>query len=134
MLFSDMKTAREAREMPPVEAEQPKTDSGLLVSVYRHPCGDATNRGASAKTDWAVLIGEDLPALVETENPELPGFYLRIFHGRRIALPVALPVERGTYEIFQLRGWMFGGNFLHTSDSRFPSDAPIHIYDRREDK
>ena len=27
---------------------------------------------------------------------------------------------------------MFGGNFVYTSDSRFPSDYPIPIHDRFE--
>ena len=27
---------------------------------------------------------------------------------------------------------MFGGNFVYSSDSRFPSDAPIKIHDRIE--
>jgi hypothetical protein len=27
---------------------------------------------------------------------------------------------------------MFGGNFIHTSDSRFPSSAPIAVHDRVE--
>jgi hypothetical protein len=29
-------------------------------------------------------------------------------------------------------GPMFGGNFIYSSDSRFPSDAPIRIHDRYE--
>jgi len=27
---------------------------------------------------------------------------------------------------------MFGGNFIHTSDSRFPGRAPIPVHDRVE--
>jgi hypothetical protein len=27
---------------------------------------------------------------------------------------------------------MFGGNFIHTSDSRFPAKAPISVHDRLE--
>ena len=29
-------------------------------------------------------------------------------------------------------GYMFGGNFIHTSDSRIPNDYPIPIHDRQE--
>jgi hypothetical protein len=29
-------------------------------------------------------------------------------------------------------GWMAGGNFIWTSDSRFPSDYPIAVHDRQE--
>jgi hypothetical protein len=30
------------------------------------------------------------------------------------------------------RWWMFGGCFIYTSDSRFPSHAPIALHDRTE--
>jgi len=29
-------------------------------------------------------------------------------------------------------GWMFGGNFIYSCDSRFPCSHPIPIYDRQE--
>ena len=29
-------------------------------------------------------------------------------------------------------GPMFGGNFIYSSDSRFPSDSPIKVFDRFE--
>lgn len=28
--------------------------------------------------------------------------------------------------------WMFGGNFIYTSDSRFPAEYPIPLHDRTE--
>lgn len=122
---------------------------GLLVSVMRSAwLGDCTNGGVSSKADSAVLVangreigpfepGEGKPALylakwcdlviacpenLEEKSPR------RYSKGVRDVLPL------GDRTIDTLGGWMFGGNFVYSSDSRFReiNGYPIPIYDRRE--
>ena len=104
---------------------------GLLVFIYRNGLGDCTNGGVSSKATKAVLVGVDIPEIFEPSD-QAPALHLREFKGRLIAVPAPLPRWRGTYEIQHLDGWMSGGNYIHTSDSRFPGNHPIPIYDRRE--
>jgi len=62
---------------------------------------------------------EDMPALrLETRDVGFARF--------PVLVPVDCPKDgrQGPY--------MFGGNFVYTSDSRFPSDTPIKVFDRRE--
>lgn len=98
--------------------------SGLLVSVYRAKGYDCTNGGASSKFNSFILTAEgvtgpfepreDVPELVLIKGP---------FDTLR-----AVPRE-----LVESKVWvMFGGNFVYTSDSRFPSDAPIKVFDRTE--
>jgi hypothetical protein len=101
---------------------------GLLVDTFRSfdrgRVIDCTNGGLSARHDSFILTGavvegpfeprEDTPELVVTEGP---GRSLR-------AVPRCL---------LDSKTWvMFGGNFVYSSDSRFPSDQPIKIFDRTE--
>lgn len=63
-----------------------------------------------------------------------PRLYLTTFCGELIALPY----DPGEEEIAYLdHGYMFGGNFIWSSDSRFSefvSPNPIKVYDRNEGK
>jgi len=105
---------------------------GLSVSIYRDGSGyDCTNGGASSKFDKGIVtgykIGEDSQIFPPSDDcPEY--VILRDFvnggQERIRAVPVEL-VESGKWT-------MFGGNFLYTCDSRFPSDQPIKIHDRVE--
>lgn len=122
---------------------------GLLVSIYRSAGGDCTNGGVSSKADDAVLIknGVELGPFSAESSP--PALYLAKWCDRWIACPENLEVKHpprprpGTRDVLRLGdrtieylgGWMFGGNFAYTSDSRFSVAVgayPIPIYDRRE--
>jgi hypothetical protein len=97
--------------------------SGLLVFTYRHDGGDCTNGGLSSKHDQFVLTwGETGPFEPDAKTPELV-----LVKGPYNSLR-AVPRK-----LVESKQWvMFGGNFVYTSDSRFPSDQPIKIFDRVE--
>lgn len=105
---------------------------GLLVSVYRNASNngyDCTNGGISSKHDMFVLVGDGVPEIF-TPNEKHPA--IRLIKRKVRGLDefyIAIPIETGFCAGFP---YMFGGNFLYTSDSRFPSDAPIKIFDRLE--
>lgn len=96
---------------------------GLLVHVYRQRLGDCTNGGISSKFDSFILVGPGIPEIFEARE-EVPVLYL--MKGSITGQPIAKP------SLDDKIWWMFGGNFVYTSDSRFPSEQPIKIFDRRE--
>ncbi len=108
--------------------QQEKKPRGLPVIIYHCPLGDYTNGGASSKYDRAILIGEGLPELSEAYDGE-PVFTLvkRDLFGQEY-----LHVEPIKTEANKGKWYMFGGNFCHTSDSRFPNRYPLAIHDRTE--
>lgn len=104
---------------------------GLLVSVYRSASNngyDCTNGGISSKHNSLILVGDGVAEVFE-ESDRNPAIRLikRKVMGREFW--IAAPIEAGFSSGFP---YMFGGNFLYSSDSRFPSDAPIKIFDRLE--
>lgn len=118
---------------------------GLLCFVYRADGRDCTNNGATAKAKEVVLMSADGPF---EPSPDTPALYMAVWYGRLIACPVDLEKEypkrrdvRGDCSIDHLGGFMFGGNYISTSDSRF-SDCfrkrrmegpyPIPVFDRKE--
>jgi hypothetical protein len=94
---------------------------GLRVDVYRPAGGwDATAGGASAHHDQMTIYPE---AAVGRAGDDV---LVLVVH--RLGLR-AVP-----YRLWAAGRWvMFGGHFCFTSDSRFPSDQPIKIFDRVED-
>ena len=108
-----------------------KPRKGMILSVLRDTqLGvDCTLGGLSATHNEILLVGPKV-AEVFSERPGLPVFYIRERGGRLNAYPADVESEPG------LSGWMFGGNFLHTSDSRFDEIGtygyPLPIHDRRE--
>lgn len=102
--------------------------------MFRNPLGDCTNNGLSSKVDHAYLTWDIDPTdkakiLEDFYNENGEDFFVikeRKLFGEwsMIAIP---------YSIYKTgRHPMMGGNFLYTSDSRFPADAPIAIHDRLE--
>ena len=107
---------------------------GLLVYVYRSPLGDSTAGGITSKFDKVVIVGSGIPEVFLPSN-DAPAVYLDTINavrGRKkiYASPVDKTKEKdGT--------WMFGGNFIYSSDSRFVAltddGNPIPVHDRFED-
>ena len=106
----------------------------LLTFTFRNSLGDCTNNGLSSKVTNAYMVWDVDPIdedkiLEDFYNEKDEDFFVieeRFLFGNysQIAVP---------YSIYKTgRRPMMGGNFLYTSDSRFPSDAPIAIYDRIE--
>jgi hypothetical protein len=97
---------------------------GLSVEVYRYGTYDCTNNGISAKQDNLILVDTEGPFIGdETNSVKLVkrnfgwGDYV---HAEPIQQPEGMV------------GPMFGGNFIYSSDSRFPAKYPIPIHDRFE--
>jgi hypothetical protein len=101
---------------------------GLLVDIYKFPLGVCTNNGISGKVSKAVLTGYVMPQIFEPSDdaPELKIVQRKLFgkiyfHCEPINNP-------------QGNGWMMGGNFVYTSDSRYHYllDYPMPVHDRQE--
>ena len=99
---------------------------GLVVNVLRNTLGDSTNGGVSATNDTFVLTGEGVDCQVFTPSEEMPELVLFTRMMGDTEYLHAVPKE------LEHRHTMFGGNFVYTSDSRFPSNQPIKIHDRVE--
>ena len=110
---------------------------GLTANVYktqRHgTTSDCTNGGISSRCDTVTVVGIEGAEIFEA-NEDRPAVKLvfRTICGRRIvhAEPVD-PVPEGHV------GWMMGGNYIATSDSRFSKAiggfyGAIPLHDRSE--
>ena len=106
-----------------------KKYKGLLVTVYKMPDCDCTNKGMSHDKTQLILIGEGIPEIFEgdeTNTVVLVERNLKSFDGKY------LHVEPVNYDNDHKPWFMAGGNFIYTSDSRFPNKYPISIHDRVE--
>lgn len=109
--------------------ENQNTVKALPVYVYR--CSrleDCTNGGVSASSDRLLLICEDGFVDAKTDDPTLLRLVKREFGGGTYLHAEPVNPDRGE----KVLGPMFGGNYVSTSDSRFPSDYPIPVHDRYE--
>ena len=106
-----------------------RTVKALPVFVYRCPyLGDCTNGGISKDRYRLLLTCEDGFIDAEPDDPALLRLVKRKIGGREYIH--AEPVNPG--DTSGSVGPMFGGNYVSTSDSRFPSDYPIPLHDRYE--
>lgn len=102
---------------------------GMSMYVYRSVLlGDTTNGGITSKVKGVTVTGQwpDGTLIPRIFNPsaESPEFHFGKLGNRWHVYP-AEGKKPGSH------GWMFGGNFVHCSDSRGP-DCPIHVHDRQE--
>ena len=106
---------------------------GLMVSIMGSDC---TNGGATSGKDHAVLevkgcevfnSGPDAPALVLLEDDGCTGYLNVTKNENEVHRVKAVPIIDG-----KPKAGMFGGNFIITSDSRFPYSSPIPVFDRFE--
>lgn len=106
---------------------------GLIVNVYKNPNYDCTNNGVSSKYSDFILCDENIPEIFEAKET-MPALVLV---KRKLSTVNskdgkcyihAVPVKDGS----PVRGGMFGGNFIYSSDGRFPGVGPIPIHDRFE--
>lgn len=102
-------------------------NKGLLVHVYRSDLGDCTNGGLSGKFNTFVLIDDANPVFEATAD--MPALKLvRRMIGSTEYLHVEPVAEKPEGNV----GYMSGGNFVYSCDSRFPSKYPISVHDRSE--
>ena len=99
----------------------------LPVDVYRTGNVDASNGGLSSENDELMFVFDDLQSPFETEEGE---DYLVLVKRNLFNKEVLSAVPKSILD--SGRHSMFGGNFIYTSDSRFPSNAPIKVHDRIE--
>lgn len=109
--------------------------AGMIVDILRGSHGDFTNDGVTSPSRGyrdAYLVGPGVAEVFNVDASRRPVLKLvkRMIGGRPYfhAEPIDPPP---TGEI----GWMAGGNFIYTSDSRFndvTAGYPIAIHDRKE--
>jgi hypothetical protein len=111
--------------------------TGLPVSVYRNDLGDSTNGGVTGQHNNFILVsfmGEPVEGPFEADNNKPGSLALAIVAGP-LGHPTAVMANDETGAEIKLEGEigpMFGGNFIYTSDSRFPLDYPVKVHDRYE--
>lgn len=109
-----------------VELNHPRPDAPALVIEYNlEPKGVEPGQLTVAKPDWLHAIG----AAPKPSDDFLACMRDGYAGSHRIVNVVARPVdEQGN----PMRGGMFGGHYVKTSDSRFPFTSPIPVHDRFE--
>lgn len=98
---------------------------GLICSIYADKHGsDCSLNGISSKHKEVLLVMDDERSQIFEEREEIPTVRLvkRELGGREY-LHIE-PEEKKRY--------MFGGCFIYSCDSRFPSKYPIPLHDRHE--
>lgn len=106
---------------------------GLSVSIYKDHLGDCTNGGISGGDAITLVLtsikdfnGMEVAIEAPFEGDETNS--VKIVPGNLIGYYKAVPVVQPKGMV----GPMFGGNFIYTSDSRFPMKYPVPIHDRYE--
>jgi hypothetical protein len=110
---------------------------GLNVDVLKHQrdgkwsTSDCTNGGVTSKRNEFILVGGGIEGPFEVKEGE-PYLELRSMGSGDRLYYYAVPVTGEDKS--HMAGPMFGGNFVHTSDSRFSKVClyPIPVHDRYE--
>ena len=103
-----------------------KTVMTLPVYVYRADAlGDCTNGGISSCVDKLYLIVPDGFCDMLEDDPRV----VEVTHIGDHAYVTPVHPSRAPDAAL---GPMAGGNFVYSSDSRFPSEYPLPIHDRWE--
>lgn len=101
----------------------------LLTFVLKSTLGDCTASGLTSRQDKILLTSEDgtIEGPFSTENHHNPDADFLVLKKRgnyMYAVPNSI-LKEGVHS-------MMGGNFVWTSDSRFPNSYPIPVHDRVE--
>ncbi len=100
---------------------------GMFVDIYRHGGPDTSNHGVSQNMETILLIGPGIPKMYPVADRPVLQLIKKTVAGRcQMAAEPDTPPEAGNI------GWMFGGNFVFSPNSRFPGKVPIPIHDRQE--
>lgn len=107
-------------------------ETGLRVDIYRNARSgyDCTNGGVSSKAVEGILVGDGIEGPNEPREGQVVFRLVKRMLGGKPYFHAEpdVPVPAGHV------GYMFGGNFLYTSDSRLRRicEYPIPIHDRSE--
>ena len=105
---------------------------GMTVTVFRRADGyDCTNSGITSKAEQVTLIGPNIPELFEPTE-EAPAMRLIERDVGFSKFLIAAPIDAKHEGKYGGSPYMFGGNFVYSSDDRFPGDHPIKVFDRME--
>lgn len=98
----------------------------LPIDIYKHNNSDCSNNGISANYNEVYLICED--GYIDLDENNLPNNVVRVVT-RNI-----FGVEYKHIEPYDNGGYMFGGCYCASSDSRFDkiSKYPLPLHDRTE--
>jgi len=102
--------------------------SHILTFVLRNSLGDSTNNGLTSREDSIILHHGNTVDLADLTL--IPDDELVLVERQLFGEEAWYAVPAGIYK--SNKHSMFGGNFIHTSDSRFPGRAPIPVHDRVE--
>lgn len=108
---------------------------GLTVSVYKDVDSnyDCTAGGVTSKQTRFVLVDDSIQAPFEVKEDEVYMVLVRrVFGSGNGSYVHAEPRRNGKPLIKEGYYGMMGGNFIYTSDSRFPNSYPIPVHDRFE--
>lgn len=101
----------------------------IPVYVYSNPgLRGCANGGITEQVDTLYLEVQDGHIQLPDEDPRILQLVNREFCGKKYMYTTA----RNPHVPEGMAGPMFGGNFVFTSDSRFPSAQPIAVHDRYE--
>jgi hypothetical protein len=99
---------------------------GLRCSVYRWAHVDCSLQGITFQYDDITLFGEGVTGQYDFDEAMRNGHGI-LKLGQNGRGPIALPLDSPQIWVGH---YMFGGNFIYTSDSRFPHHFPIPVFDR----
>ncbi len=102
----------------------------LLVYVYRNKLGDCTANGITSRVDEIILIDpENDIGPFEVNEGEV---YLEVVRRNIRGEYLHARVMRDGKHLGDGFQEMAGGNFVYSSDARFPNRYPISVHDRFE--
>lgn len=106
---------------------------GITCSVYRSAefTSDCTYRGVTSRVNSVVLVDDALDKVFSASG-ERPAF--RLIRRRFPSLGNQDYIHAVPYHVANPTNYMFGGNFIYTSDSRVSAlnPYPIPVHDRSE--
>ena len=101
--------------------------NGLICNIYKPGYGSCSNNGISQICNEVLLTGINCDVFNESEKIPAVKIAKKNYHGQEYVYAVPVKnVESGN------NGWMMGGCFIYSSDSRFPFKHPIALHDRQE--
>ena len=92
---------------------------GLVVSVYKFPMGDCTNNGISKGVDSLCLVNVSGPSQPSADQPAAMLIRGALNTVKIVPAHGVVSDQKSPVWIADPRWCMMGGNFAHTSDSRF---------------
>jgi len=101
--------------------EEERKMTGLLCFVYRSN-HQANLNGITG--DQVILCGAGIPKIFDASE-DCPAVVLERKSADYVCAKPQKALDAGYY-------LMFGGNFIYTTDSRFPAQYPIPLHDRWE--